>query len=57
LVIAGIATYFIPFAAAQLKEYVPFTFQPATPVYYFYQSVASDFMDYVKRYEKYLTLD
>jgi hypothetical protein len=37
------------FVAAQLKEFIPFTFQAATPVYYFYESSASAFIDYLKQ--------
>jgi hypothetical protein len=38
------------FAAVQLKEYIPFTFQPVSSIYYFYQPAAGDFIEYVKRY-------
>ncbi|MDR3340349.1 MAG: hypothetical protein LBT25_09735 [Candidatus Symbiothrix sp.] len=42
------------FAAAQLKEYIPFAFQPVSSIYYFYQAAAGDFIEYVKRYVQYV---
>jgi hypothetical protein len=36
------------FVAAQIKEFIPFSFQAVTPVYYFYESVAADFINYLK---------
>ncbi|MDR3218930.1 MAG: hypothetical protein LBU22_08140 [Dysgonamonadaceae bacterium] len=42
------------FAVAQLKEYIPFTFQPVSSIYYFHQATADAFIKYVNRYAQYV---